>query len=569
MSQGPLIFLVILWFGIFAADVHAAKIYIVPDVQVVTSRPEFNVDIRLDTKGKSINAAQALIGFSPDIVSILSAEKENSIFSFWLEEPQISNASGTLRLIGGTTKKITGDGLHILRLRAQAKKSGLAEFAISDAAVIASDGEGSNILSSVERASVDIKLTAALSTSSMPVSAQGAFRISTAAKALPPKPILNVPLYPDQTRWYNHKGDVVVFWNSVPDVQAAIWLDRNPGTGPTKVDKELQTGRNIGAIPGDGIWYLHVRFKNTVGFGDTAHYKISFDTTVPSLSLLIDTPSADYPSPKLRFEAKDYLSGLSHAVISLDGREEARSIDSTYVLPPQSPGKYRALVRVFDRAGNSAGESIDFEILPIPAPQVDFFTRKIEDDESILIFGHSAPDQFVDVILRDKEKEVLRKSVATNSDGGWSAVIVEDLARGRYSFAAVARDKRGASSHETEPREFLVRSQVIVSMAGIDFGWNEITLAAILITIAGGIILVRHRAHKRRVYSDHKADTASEVEKFTYICEYQLKKLHDYLGRADQATADSLRTEIAASLRELGEMFSKLKHCLKEIYRPK
>ncbi len=91
------------------------------------------------------------------------------------------------------------------------------------------------------------------------------------AEGRPEMPKLRVPLYPDSSKWYSHLGEVVAFWDILQDVtKIATAVDKNPEPSPENIETALTTGKSFGILQ-EGVWYVHVQFRNNIGWGPVAH----------------------------------------------------------------------------------------------------------------------------------------------------------------------------------------------------------------------------------------------------------------------------------------------------------
>ena len=462
----------------------------------------FFVDIKIKTEEIFINAAEARITFPDTLLQFLGADTSGSTFSFWVEEPAAVEP-GFIHFIGGASKGITGESLQVVRLMFKALGIGDAELFVSDAAVTASDGKGTNILSELESVIVSISQTrtpAALPQKEAIVPEEIPKVITRPAISnghLPEKPEIRVPLYTDETKWYNHIGEIYALWDVHDDVtRIATALDENPRTEPKIVEKELTTGKNFG-VPKEGVWYIHVQFKNNVGWGPVAHYRIAIDTAPPSpLAVLMGDTTTDIPNPTLRWSGTDSLSGISHAVVVVDGAEQPETRDSAFTLPPQGPGTHVAKVRLFDMAGNSTEDAIEFEILPLPTPVVESFTTGCFcEDKSFIVSGRTIPDVSVDLVVKDKKGAVAHeKTGVSDISGKWEIIVDEALPVGVYTFAVSIRDERGAMSNPTESQEIRIRPKPLFSIGSFEVSWAELIL--FLLALAALSRVVFGSAHK-------------------------------------------------------------------------
>ncbi len=486
-------FSLIMVFGIFglSGTVNAATLSLVPETKALGVGQEFSVDVRVDTKDVFINAVQSKVTFSDDVLEMVGFEKNDSVFNFWIGEPDISNDNGTASFIGGTDRGESGDSLQILRLRFKTVGSGTANISLSESVVTANDGKGTNVLDSIENITITVG-TRVVESRVIPeapvVQPERVEREALLVEGLPNKPILSVPAYDSGEDWYGHQYETIVLWEVPADItRVAISVDGLPNSEPMTAEDELFTGKNLGILD-EGIHYIHVQFKNNKGWGGVAHYEVKIDTTSPpDFEIKIDSAVSDNPTPEISYRAEDSLSGYSHALIIVDGKSPVRSDERAYKLSPQKPGRHALMVRIFDKAGNEVSSSLNFEILPIDTPVVDFITHKIPQDEYAFVSGRSIPNSFVDIRVFNLEgNEIYFGSANTDISGEWKAVAEELFPRGEYSLVVSARDDRGAISYPSEPEEVKVTSVVVFSVGFVDLGWFEIALIIILLVISGG-----------------------------------------------------------------------------------
>lgn len=569
-----------LFFVFLVQPTHAADLYLISSGQNLGLGAEFNVDLKINSPDDSINAAEATVNFPVSILELVGVNKDGSIFNFWVEEPVVANENGTIRFVGGTTKGVSGASLQILRLKFKAKGAGTANLGLADAAVTASDGKGTNVLARADGISVAVGTqsgnsapppsSASVSPTKpvVPVPVEQPQKIVrpisvVAAMAAPKKPETRVSLYPDQTKWYSTLGEMIVLWNVPEDVtQVAVSLNNSPNTVPSVAEKELFTGKNLGVLK-EGIWYVHVRFRNNRGWGETTHYKISLDTSAPlPFEIQIDNPVSDNPIPETRFTAQDALSGVESVKLFIDNNEVAASTTlSFFKLPPQPPGQHRLVARVFDFAGNSVEDEVGFEILPLPQPVVDFVTTSIQQDQDIFASGQAVANGFADVKLTNKKgQDVFTGEAPASGSGDWQITINEQLSLGQYDLSVVARDGRGALSYPTDPVAVKVKAKTIVSLGFIDLGWFEIALILILLIGAGlGIGGWYYLANKEK-RSAYGVILARDIDKLAVLLQNQLNELETALFSPDE----SVRLRVTVFLDKIKETTTKMKKYLSQ-----
>lgn len=576
MANKKVFFTLFFSFFFFSAlQANAATISLLPQARVFGTGQEFSVDIIINTEDSFINAAQAVVHFPAHLLEMISADKAESAFNFWTDEPKISNEEGTLIFTGGTAKGIAGGSLQVLKIKFKAKAVGLAELSLRDAAVTASDGKGTNVLTALKGTNITIGTTATdpAKSSAVQLPDTGAavvpsveapkkiIREPVIAQKLSSKPELRVPLYPDMERWYNHSGEVSVFWDVPGDViEAAAVLDKNPNTKPVNPEKELFTGKSFGAL-NEGIWYIHVRFRNNIGWGETAHHKISIDTTAPqSFEIKTDTYASDNPVPEIRYETHDALSGISHVLILVDGKELMKSTSTATVLPPQSPGEHTVLVRFFDLAGNSVEDNLVFEILPLPMPVIEFVSQSVSQGDIIFASGKSIPNAFVDArVFSASKQEVFKGSASSDNAGNWKISIDKPFPTGRYAVSVVARDERGATSYPTKEELFKIRPKTILALGIIDLGWFEIFMFVMLLIISGMSLGAWRYVSREKTREAYKIIVGRDIEKLSALLSDSLKDLED----AQELHDPSRATKAEALIARMKETIAKMEKYLK------
>lgn len=460
---------------LFAAlPAFAATLSVIPSVGTVHRGNQAIVYVKINTSGASINAAQATIHFPTDKLQATSVDVKNSVFGFWLDGPTISNTDGTIKFIGGTTAGISGGALPILTVYFKAIGSGSAVISASDAAITANDGNGTNILDSVSGGTIgiDITVTVAPPASGQPASEQPApvTRAPAPATGLPAVPKLRVPLYPDETKWYNQVGDTIVFWEVPADVtQVSARVVQAKTSDPGTPEEALLNGKDLGVL-NDGVWYARVQFKNSKGWGPAAYYNISIDTVSPlPFKLTADNMSSDNPAPKIFYETQDSLSGIDRYEIRVDGADSVMVTSASYVLSIQPPGEHVVSVRAVDKAGNAAENSITLDILPITAPTITSVSKDTYLGEGPLqVSGSVATGTLPFVTMKGVGGDVLESgSPVPDSNGNWSASFDMPRKGGSYYIEAVAKDSRRAMSLPVRA-EINVRLRPLFVLLGLE-----------------------------------------------------------------------------------------------------
>lgn len=492
---------------LFSNRAFAADFYIVVDKASAKMGDKIVVDIKIDSQGVAINAAEATVKFPIDILEIASVSKSGSIFGFWLDEPTFSNQTGELKFTGGATTGFSGKTLQVLTVNFTVKGTGKGEVNFSDGAITAADGSGTNVLSKM--IGVEIESSPSSGVTPVPPSPPGSpvppptpapapapapipppvqiIRPPVASEKLPVMPSLTVSLYPDPKRWYNFASQFSVSWTLPRDISdVSTLINKDPASNPAK-SEGLFDNKAFPRLE-DGVWYLHVRFKNNVGWGPTAHYRLAIDTAPPLPFEVISAEgvSTDFPNPIISYQTGDSLSGIRNYSIRVDGGPAIDTEETSYKLPLQKPGRHSINVQAVDRAENIAEKILLIDILPIASPVISSINKSVFLGEGGLdIAGTALPDTKIILSIENSLGQIIY-SIDTMSDesGVWSRRIDYPLNKGRYSVAAVAEDARGAQSLEVRSDTFAVKSRPLLTLFGLEItaAWFYLGLIAILLS---------------------------------------------------------------------------------------
>lgn len=480
---------ILVFLAAFAArTASAATLSVSADPASVAVGGTVDLTVTIDTEGVAVNAAQATLQFPGDLLEVSSVDAADSIFNFWVDGPSFSNETGRITFLGGSTNGFNGSSLRVVRIHAKMKAEGTAQIGFVDGSVAANDGSGTNVLASMHGTSVTASGAPVAETPPKQI-----VREPTRAEKVPPAPALEIPLYPDPASWYNTLAPFFVRWVLPSDISGvSTELNQIPKFDP-KVSEGLFDNKIL-RVPGDGIWYLHVRFRNNVGWGETASVRLAVDTIPPTAFQTAVDPAlvTDVPSPVISFESADQLSGLQGYSIQVDGEQTVKTAETTYALPALAPGNHVVNVNAIDQAGNTTNTSVEITTLPIEAPTVSPITEDAYAGEGGLdVGGTAAQGQRLTVDLRRQSGELVGTSLAVpDQNGVWTARFEQPLKEGDYVVTVTASDERGATSLPVTaalhviPRPFLTLGGVEISrvwffsvvfavlLLGYVFGWE-------------------------------------------------------------------------------------------------
>ncbi len=524
-----------------AGTAHAATLFFTPGTGEFGLNKEIVVDLKIDSDGVGVNAGQSTIRFPKDMLEVKSVDKTDSAFNFWLEEPSFSNTDGVITFVGGTPYGISGASIKVLHITFITKSAGTATLSFVDSAVTASDGSGTNVLSKSSEAAFTITGETIPPVITPPTQIK---REPAPAVGLPKNPAVSVPLYSNQAEWYGHSNIFTTTWTLPLDVSAvATALNKQPNYIPSE-SEGLFDNKMYQALS-DGIWYLHIRFKNDIGWGTVTHHRIAVDTKTPLPFEITSNESeaTDNPTPVFVFKTSDALSGLREYRARVNSENwitiPAKDFKGSYKLPNQNPGKHHLTIQAVDNAGNSIESTFDYETIPLTLPTFTFATDKLFSDTTagLSFNGTALPSTEILFVLKKGDAVITNNTIKVDSSGNWAFTYGESLRNGRYIATIQNMDARGALSLIIMAPEIVVTGRYTTAVT---------TLVIILIgALFGGFWFYERRRERTKLRIQVAERDAANV--FNMI-KTDVEKLEDAQKTStpadDQFIADKLKKNV-------------------------
>ncbi len=363
-----LLILTSLIFGFFvfsASKVLAADLYLSPGKASYKIGDTFTVNAIVDSGDTAINAVSGQISFSSDKLQAVSVSNSGSIIKLWVKDPSFSNETGRVTFEGIIFNPgYKGSAGKVLSVKFKVIAAGSANISFYSAAVLANDGQGTNVLKGLSGSTIIIPDTGIKAEA--PKIVETSVDETIAINSIPRAPEISSPSHGNQNLWYNNNNPEFT-WDLPAGVSSISWsLDHDPSSVPSSEFTSPGTGKQFTLVD-DGLWYFHLRFKNKKGWGPASYYPIKIDATLPSNLEIKESPGSTAVAYKrdFAFGACDLLSGLDHFEVRIDGGEpeEIKSIGlAVYQTPALKTGKHQMLVKAFDVAGNFVSASTEFEI---------------------------------------------------------------------------------------------------------------------------------------------------------------------------------------------------------------
>ena len=475
-----LILLVVL--SILPLPLQAATLSFSPSSGSYTVTSTFPVAVYVSSSDQAVNAASGVILFPADTLEVVSISKNGSIIGLWAQEPSFSNSEGRATFEGIILNPgFRGQAGKIITITFKVKATRSASLTFSSASVLANDGQGTNILTTLGNASFFL--------GSPDLSALESTTVAETA-GTPGAPRVFSSSHPDPNKWYA-QSLAKFTWTLPSDVtEASLLMSQIPQAIPTVMYVPAVSSKEIDNVV-DGIWYFHARLRNALGWGSTSHLRFQIDTEKPYQFTIEERRRQDLTEPRATFVfgAKDRMSGIDYYEVQIDGesphiwREEGKGF---YETPVVGPGRHTLIAKAVDKAGNSLADSVEFMVEALETPRITEYPKKLASGEILTIKGITKYPGIQVVFWLQREKDEPQSQRVQSEEKGSFTLIAEGRLRGGlYNIWAKVLDERGAQSNPTSKVTIAVERPAILSIGS----W-AITLLAVMVPLVALILLL-------------------------------------------------------------------------------
>lgn len=465
-----------------ASGAQAATLSVSPGTGVYTSNSNFTVRVVVNTSGKSINAAEGTLSFNPSELSVVSVNRSGSIFNLWVAEPSFSNSGGSISFSGGLPSGYTGGSGNIMTVTFKAKGSGASKISFSSASVLANDGAGTNVLTSMNGGTFTIQASA-------PTPEAEEVIVEYVAPAnTPSAPSITSSTHTDQKVWHTNK-QAVLNWDLPSGVIAVrTLLDDRATAVPTKVyDSPIRT-ITLNDLD-EGVSYFHVQLKNADGWGKVSHYRLAVDSAKPTEIKISKPESADANNPEqhLLVEVTDATSEVTKFKVQVDGGEMFEvtrdTATGTIKLPSVGPGYHTVVIEAFDEAGNSIIGNYSFDVESFEKPVFTEFPQEINEQVIPVIKGTTRPNAVVEITLTKIGTDSVTFKVTADGAGLFTFIPEGRFSTGVYELKARATDTYGAQSLDSDTIRIAVQQSGFIRFGSLLVSYLSVIIP--LIALAG------------------------------------------------------------------------------------
>lgn len=420
-----------------------ASLYLSPSTGSYTVGNNFSIDLKVNSGGVAINAAQGSLVFSPDELSVVGLSKSGSIFTLWTTEPAFSNSEGVVSFAAGLPNPgFSGAAGKIITVTFKAKKEGQTKIAFSSGAILANDGRGTNVLSSIGSGNYTI-----ISRSGQIEVVKPPAEEQAAAETSGVKPRIISSTHLDQNSWYAEKN-VSFSWDLPYGTEGvSISFNNKSQADPGSFSDGLFSAKDYADI-NDGVWYLHLKLRSSIGWSQTDNFRVQIDSTPPEPFKIAVEKQKDSGWPLLSFKTEDKISGVDYYEVKIDEQEfKISAAEARLQVPALNIGAHTVLVKAIDRAGNKTLALEDFVIEPIEAPVISNYPAEITTSRQLIVGGTALANVKINVfLLREGGDQFASQSGQSDENGHWFLKYQGKLKAGKYSIWAEAVNAEGVRS---------------------------------------------------------------------------------------------------------------------------
>lgn len=450
------------------SEAFAASLNFSPSSGSYAVGSTLSVAVYVSSTGQAMNAASGVVSFPQDKLEVTSLSKTGSIFTLWVQEPSFSNSAETVNFEGiALNPGFRGASGKLMTVNFRVKATGVALLNFSSGSVLANDGKGTNILTSLGNASFGL----------------------VGAVGTPMAPKISSPTHPDSNKWYA-ADDAKFTWDLPPDVTAArLLVGKIPQAIPTVYYSPAINSRELLDLA-DGVWYFHVRLRNSAGWGGISRFRFQIDTEKPSRFEIREVERDNKTNPKVKFvfDSEDKTSGIDYYEIQInDGSPQIWQDDGggIFETPVLGPGRHTLIAKAIDKAGNSLANSAEFTIEALQSPVITDYPKKLASGEILIIKGSASPNVQVVIWLQRDKDEPQSQIIKSDNNGNFTFIAKEKLRDGIYKLWAEAVDERGARSKPTDKVTIVVEQPAILKI-----GSRAVTILAVVVPLVALIILL-------------------------------------------------------------------------------
>lgn len=276
---------------------EGASLFVTPEKGSYAIGDTFEVQIRADTAGEAVNAAEAELHFNTSNLEVEKISTEGSLLQSWSTEPSFSNTDGIIQFAGWMKEKYVGNNGLLLTITFKALRNSMSGARLAAGAIIAADGVGSNIISTMRSAAFSIAPREELPTQR--IKEEDVVASSSDQVAIehhdPPGP----PTFASTTQTLFAGDTITVIGTTIPHARILIFLQKGDDPATQSVTRSDDAGVfafsfDEKAAPGVYRVWAQAEDENGLRSAPSAKVKITVQPTSASTFLALIMAVAPY-----------------------------------------------------------------------------------------------------------------------------------------------------------------------------------------------------------------------------------------------------------------------------------
>ena len=235
----------------------------------------------------------------------------------------------------------------------------------------------------------------------------------------------------------------------------------------------------------------------------------------------LDGMPVNTPSPRLKFEVKNFDSPIDHYEIRIDSGDFMSWQDDgnhIYTTPQIGPGKHVITVRAYYGSDKFLESSTEITINALVTPEFLDIPQQLRDGDILVIRGTTLPGLKVKISLQKDGEEPVTETVISGLNGDFTLIYKKPVSAGAYNIWAETEDEKGLRSASTAKYQIPVQEST-ASRYQMIFG--NILLVIILLVILILLIAISYKVKSTRKRIKH---SIVETEHALHIVFGSLKK---------------------------------------------
>ena len=138
-----------------ARDAQSANLFFSARPAQIQEGERVTIDVKINSPLQSINAISGILSYPPELVRVVSVNKEKSIINLWTQEPKLRFDSILFEgvILNPGFQNTNG---FVFSITLEAKNKGIVLLKFREGAILANDGRGTNVITTLS--STDFKI---------------------------------------------------------------------------------------------------------------------------------------------------------------------------------------------------------------------------------------------------------------------------------------------------------------------------------------------------------------------------------------------------------------------------